>query len=90
MAAVTSAVLTTVAPFGVLGDTRTTTVKFAETPEASVAIVPLIVPVPPAAGLGQIECRSRRLRIRDERRVGWHDVRTAPRSGRRWGRCSRP
>ena len=51
VAAVTSAVLTTVVPLGVLGDTRTTTVKFAETPEASVPIVPLIVPVPPAMGL---------------------------------------
>ncbi len=49
--AVTSTVLTIVAPFGVLVDTRTTTVKLAESSAASVPIVPLIVPVPPAAGL---------------------------------------
>src|ERR1700677_4884287 len=51
VAALTAAVLTIVAPSGVLGDTRTTTVKLAEAPKASVAIVPLIVPVPPATGL---------------------------------------
>ena len=51
VAVVTFAVLEIVAPLGVLGETRTTTVKFAEAPEASVAIVPLIVPVPPAGGL---------------------------------------
>ena len=51
VAAVTSAVLVIVVPSGVLGDTRTTTVKLAEAPEASVPIVPLIVPVPPTAGL---------------------------------------
>ena len=50
VAAVTSAVLTIVAPLGVLGDTRTTTVKFAKAPEASVPIVAADRPVPPAAG----------------------------------------
>ena len=51
VAAITSAVLAIVDPAGVLGDTKTTTVKLAETPEASVPIVALIVPVPPAVGL---------------------------------------
>ena len=51
VAAVTFAVLVIVVPAGVLGDTRTTTEKVADAPEASVAIVPLIVPVPPWAGL---------------------------------------
>src|SRR5450755_4159813 len=50
VAAVTSAVLVIVVPLGVLGDTRTTTVKLAVAPRASVPIVPLIVPVPPTAG----------------------------------------
>ena len=39
-----------VVPAGVLGDTRTTKMKVAESPESSVAIVPVIVPVPPCAG----------------------------------------
>ena len=51
VAAVTLAVLLIVDPAGRLGETRTTTVKLAEAPEASAAIVPLIVPVPPTAGL---------------------------------------
>ena len=51
VAAVTSAVLVIVVPSGVLGDTRTTTLKLAEAPEASVPVVPLIVPVPPCAGV---------------------------------------
>ena len=40
-----------VVPSGVVVATRTTTVKLAEAPEASVAMVPLMVPVPPTAGL---------------------------------------
>ena len=36
---------------GVLDSDRTTTVKLAEAPEASVAMVPLMVPVPPTTGL---------------------------------------
>ena len=51
VAAVTLAVLLIVVPSGVPGDTMTTTVKLAEAPAASVPIVPLIVPVPPTAGL---------------------------------------
>src|ERR1700722_15794021 len=51
VAAVTSAVLEIVVPSGVLGDTRTITVKLADAPGANVPIVPLIVPVPPTAGL---------------------------------------
>ena len=54
VAAVTFTVLTIVSPDGVLGDTRTTTVKLAEAPAASVPIVPLIVPVAPAAGLAKL------------------------------------
>ena len=54
VAAVTSAVLVMVVPSGVLGETRTTTVKLAEAPRASVAIVPVIVPVPPTAGLVRV------------------------------------
>ncbi len=46
--------LVIVVPAGVLGDTRTTTLKLAEAPEASVAIVPLIVPVPPWAGVVRV------------------------------------
>ena len=75
VAAVTSAVLVIVVPAGVLGDTRTTTVKLAEAPEASVAIVPVIVPVPPDGGTGEAERRSRGLRVRDEGGVGRHEVR---------------
>ena len=89
VAAVTSAVLTTVVPLGVLGDTRTTTVKFAETPEASVAIVALIVPVPPAVGLVKLNagpdvCHPRRTSCWPARRP------TVPPSGHRSGRRSRP
>src|SRR5580698_10932719 len=51
VAALTSAVLEIVVPSGVLGDTVTTTVKLAEAPNASVPMVPVIVPVPPTAGL---------------------------------------
>ncbi len=54
VAAVTFAVLVIVVPAGVLGDTRTTTVKLAEAPSGSVAMVPLIVPVPPTAGLVKV------------------------------------
>ena len=46
-----TAVLLMVPPFGVLDSDCTTTVKLAEAPEASVAMVPLMVPVPPTAGL---------------------------------------
>ena len=42
-------------PAGVLGDTRNTTVKLAELPEVSVAIVPVIAPVPPWAGLVRVK-----------------------------------
>jgi hypothetical protein len=51
VAEVTVAVLVIVVEAGVPGDTRTTTVKDAESPKGSVAIVPLIVPVPPTVGL---------------------------------------
>ena len=54
VAAVTVAVLAIIVPSGVLGDTNTTTVNVAEAPDASVAIVPLIVPVPPTAGLVKV------------------------------------
>ena len=47
----TEAVLLMVPPLGVLDSDRTTTVKFAEAPEARVAMVPLMVPVPPTRGL---------------------------------------
>ena len=47
----TEAVLLMVPPLGVLDSDRTTTVKLAEAPEASVAMVPLMVPVPPTTGL---------------------------------------
>src|SRR5260370_1028938 len=39
------------APLGVLAGTWTTTVKVAEAPAARVEVVPVIVPVPPGAGL---------------------------------------
>src|SRR5262249_18451493 len=38
-------------PLGVLAGTWTTTVKVAEPPAAKLVIVPVIAPVPPAAGL---------------------------------------
>ena len=47
----TAAVLLMVSPLVVLDSDCTTTVKLAEAPEASVAMVPLMVPVPPTAGL---------------------------------------
>ena len=90
VAAVTSAVLVIVVPSGVLGDTRTTTVKLAEAPEASVAIVPVIVPVPPTAGLVRCERRSRGLGVGDEGRVGRHEVGQRHGLGVVWGRRSRP
>ena len=74
VAAVTSAVLVIVVPFGVLGDTRTTTVKLAEAPKASVPIVPLIVPVPPTAGLVKVNVGPEVCAVRDEGRVGRHEV----------------
>jgi hypothetical protein len=55
VAEVTVAVLVTVVKAGVLGDTRTTTVKLAESPKGSVAIVPVIVPVPPTVGLVKLK-----------------------------------
>src|SRR4051794_34146738 len=45
------AVLVSVAPSGALPFTRTTRVKVALPPEASVASVPVTVPVPPTAGV---------------------------------------
>src|SRR5438034_1202825 len=47
----TLAVLTMFEPLAALGLTCTTTVKVAEAPAARVAVVPLIVPVPPTGGL---------------------------------------
>ena len=43
-----------VVPAGVLGDTRTTRMNVAESPESRVAIVPMIDPVPPCAGLSRV------------------------------------
>ena len=56
---VTVAVLVIVVRLGVLGDTRRTTVKVAESPNGSVAIVSLIVPVPPTAGPVRVNGRPR-------------------------------
>ena len=50
VAAVAFAVSLIVVPAGVLGDTRTSTLKSANAPAASVPIVPVTVPVPPWAG----------------------------------------
>src|SRR5947207_99216 len=47
----TVAVLTMLEPLGVLALTCTTTVNVAAAPAAKVASVPVIVPVPPTAGL---------------------------------------
>jgi hypothetical protein len=47
----TLAVFTMFEPLGALELTWTTTVKVAEAPAARVAVVPVIVPVPPTAGL---------------------------------------
>ena len=74
MAAVTSSVSLIVVPPGVLGDTWTTTVKLAEEPEASVAIVRDRARAA-RGGTGQIERRPRGLRFGDEGRVGRQDVR---------------
>ena len=81
VAAVTSAVLVIVVPSGVPGETMTTTVKLAEVPAASVAIVPLIVPVPPDGRTGEIERGSRGLGVRDEGGIGRHEVRKRHRLG---------
>ena len=54
VAAATSAVLVMAVPSGVLGETRTTTVKVADAPRASVPMVPVMVPVPPTAGLVRV------------------------------------
>ena len=43
--------LVTKVPFAALGDTRTTRMKVVESPESSVAIVPVISPVPPSGGV---------------------------------------
>src|SRR5260370_240612 len=51
----TVAVFVMVLPAGVLGLTWTTTVNVAEAPAARVAVMPLIVPVPPAGGLVKVK-----------------------------------
>src|SRR5260370_406390 len=51
----TVAVFVMLVPAGVLELTWTTTVKVAEAPAARVAVVPLIVPVPPAGGLVNVK-----------------------------------
>src|SRR5262245_29182415 len=51
----TVAVLTMFVPLGVLELTWTTTVKVAEAPAARVAVVPMMVPVPPAGGLVNVK-----------------------------------
>ena len=50
----TVAVLPIVLPSGVVVATRTITVNVADAPEVSVAMVPLIVPVPPTGGLVRV------------------------------------
>ena len=70
---VTVAVLVIVVKFGVLGNTRRTTVKVAESPKGRVAIVSLIVPVPPTAGPVR-EGQTRSLRVRDKRGIGRQGV----------------
>src|SRR5260370_148286 len=51
----TVAVLTMFEPPAALGLTCTTTVNVAEPPAARVAVVPLIVPVPPTGGLVKVK-----------------------------------
>src|SRR5438445_822550 len=51
----TVAVFVMLVPLGVLELTWTTTVKVADAPPARVAVVPLIVPVPPAGGLLKVK-----------------------------------
>src|SRR5712671_7338334 len=51
----TVAVLTMFEPPAAAGLTCTTTVKVAEAPAARVAVVPLIVPVPPTGGLVNVK-----------------------------------
>ena len=51
----TVAVFVMFVPLGVLGLTSTTTVNVAEAPAARVASLPLIVPVPPTAGLVKVK-----------------------------------
>src|SRR5262245_47658667 len=51
----TVAVFVMFVPAAELGLTRTTTVNVAEAPAARVAVVPLIVPVPPTGGLVKVK-----------------------------------
>src|SRR5437899_383246 len=51
----TVAVFVIFVPLGVLGPTCTTTVNVADAPAAKVEVVPLIVPVPPTAGLVKVK-----------------------------------
>ena len=51
MAEVTNPVVAKLVPAGVLGNTRSTRLKLAEAPESIVAIVAVIVEVPPDWGL---------------------------------------
>src|SRR5260370_13081 len=51
----TVAVLMMFEPFGALPRTWTTTVNVAEAPAARLAVVPLMVPVPPTAGLVKVK-----------------------------------
>jgi hypothetical protein len=51
----TVAVSVMLVPEAVLGLTCTTTVKVAEAPAARVAVVPVIVPVPPTGGLVKVK-----------------------------------
>ena len=86
---VTVAVLVIVVKFGVLGNTRRTTVKVAESPKGRVAIVSLIVPVPPTAGPVRVKGRPE-VCVSETNVVSAGRGQSAPRSGRRWGPCSRP
>ena len=84
-----STVLVIAVPLGVFGATKSVKLKLAEAPAASVAVVPVIVPVPPTAGLVRLNAGPEVWASETKVVLAGTRLETPP-SGRRWVRRSTP